>query len=161
MSAWGRESTSVNRAAASAVSLRPIPASASKRYLKPMMPALECELHRPAKHSRFGRRAVARKGSHQVDAILVPAAARAGREDEKLAPVALNDVAVGIPLLANSRREDRISILRATRVRDAFHADGRHKGCVSPKREAAKDRQAEDCKVEAAGVSGGAAARGR
>ena len=50
---------------------------------------MERELHRPAKHSRFGRRAVARKGSHQVDAILVPAAARAGREDEKLAPVAL------------------------------------------------------------------------
>ena len=60
---------------------------------------MERELHRPAKHSRFGRRAVARKGSHQVDAILVPAAARAGREDEKLAPVALNEVAVGIPLL--------------------------------------------------------------
>ena len=31
---------------------------------------------------------MARKGSHQVDAILVPAAARAGREDEKLATVA-------------------------------------------------------------------------
>ena len=36
-----------------------------------------------------------------MDAILVPAAARAGREDEKLAPVALNEVAVGIPLLEN------------------------------------------------------------
>ena len=88
---------------------------------------MERELHRPAKHSRFGRRAVARKGSHQVDAILVPAAARAGREDEKLATVAVNEVAIGIPFLANSRREDRISILRATRVRDAFHAEGRHK----------------------------------
>ena len=50
---------------------------------------MERELHRPAKYSRFGRRAVAREGSPQVDAILVPAAARAGREDEKLAPVAL------------------------------------------------------------------------
>ena len=78
---------------------------------------MERELHRPAKHSRFGRSAVARKGSHQVDAILVPAAARAGREDEKLATVAFNEVAVGIPLLANSRREDRISILRTTMVR--------------------------------------------
>ena len=47
------------------------------------------ELHRPAEHSRFRRRAVARKGSHQVDAILVPAAARAGREDEKRATVAV------------------------------------------------------------------------
>ena len=101
---------------------------------------MECELHRPAKHSRFGRRAVARKGSHQVDAILVPAAARAGREDEKLATVAVNEVAVGIPFLANSRREDRISILRATRVRDAFHADGRYNGCVSTEREAAGTR---------------------
>ena len=62
---------------------------------------------------------MARKGSHQVDAILVPAAARAGREDEKLAPVALDEVAVGIPLLANSRCEDRVGILCATRVRDA------------------------------------------
>ena len=60
---------------------------------------------------------MARKGRHQVDAILVPAAARAGREDEKLAPVALNEVAVGIPLLANSRCEDRVGILCATRVR--------------------------------------------
>ena len=67
-------------------------------------PALERELHRLAKHSRFGRRAVAREGSHQVVAILVPAAARAGREDEKLATVALNEVAVGIPLLANTYR---------------------------------------------------------
>ena len=124
-------------------------------------PALERELHRPAKHSRFGRRAVAREGSHQVDAILVPAAARAGREDEKHAPVALDEVAVSIPLLANSRREDRICVLRATRVRDAFRAEGRHNGCVGTEREAAKDRQAEDCEVEAAGVSGGAAARGQ
>ena len=62
---------------------------------------------------------MARKGSHQVDAILVPAAARAGREDEKLATVALNEVAVGIPLLANSRREDRVCIVRTTRVRNA------------------------------------------
>ena len=122
---------------------------------------MERELHRPAKYSRFGRRAVARKGSHQVDAILVPAAARAGREDEKLATVAVNEVAIGIPFLANSRREDRVSILRATRVRDAFHAEGRYNGCVGTEREAAKDRQAEDCEVEAAGVSGGAAARGQ
>ena len=56
---------------------------------------MERELHRPAKHSRFGRRAVAREGSHQVDAILVPAASRAGREDEKLAAVALHEVAIG------------------------------------------------------------------
>ena len=52
---------------------------------------MERELHRPAKHSRFGRRAVARKGSHQVDAILVPAAARAGREDEKLGESCFNE----------------------------------------------------------------------
>ena len=103
---------------------------------------------------------MARMGSHRVGAIFVPAAARAGREDEKLATVALNEVAVGIPLLANSRREDRVCILRTTRVRNAFHADGRHNGCVSAKREDAKDRQAEDCEVKAAGVSGGAAARG-
>ena len=96
-----------------------------------------------------------------MDAILVPAAARAGREDEKRATVAVNEVAIGIPFLANSRREDRISILRATGVRDAFHADGRHNGGVGTEREAAKDRQAEDCEVEAAGVSGGAAALGQ
>ena len=59
------------------------------------------KLHRPAKHGRFGRRAVARERSHQVDAILVPAASRAGREDEKHAPVALDEVAVSIPLLAD------------------------------------------------------------
>ena len=70
---------------------------------------------------------MARKGSHQVDAILVPAAARAAREDEKLATVAVNEVAVGIPFLANSRREDRSSILRATSVRDAFPAEGRER----------------------------------
>ena len=96
------------------------------------------KLHRPAKHGRFGRRAVARERSHQVDAILVPTASRAGREDEKHAPVALDEVAVSIPLLANSRREDRICVLRATRMRNAFHAEGRHDGCVSTKREAAK-----------------------
>ena len=50
--------------------------------------------------SETRRRAVAREGSHQVDAILVPAATRAGREDEKLATVAVNEVAVGIPFLA-------------------------------------------------------------
>ena len=94
----------------------------------------------------FRCRAVARKNSHRVDAILVPAAARAGREDEKHAPVALDEVAVSIALLANSRREDRISILRATRVRDAFHADGRHNGCVSAKWEAAEDRQPKTAK---------------
>ena len=75
------------------------------------------KLHRPAKHGRFGRRAVARECCHQVDAILVPAAARAGREDEKRATVAVYEVAIGTPFLANSRREDRISILRTTRVR--------------------------------------------
>ena len=123
--------------------------------------ALVRELHRTAKDSRFGRSAVAREGSHQADAILVPAASRAGRQDEKLAAVALDEVAIGIPLLANSRCEDRISILRATRVRDVFHAERRHNGCVSAEREAAKDRQAEDCEVESAGVSGGAAVRGQ
>ena len=55
---------------------------------------MERELHRPAKHSQFGRRAVAREGSHQVDAILVPAAARAGREDEILATAAINEVPI-------------------------------------------------------------------
>ena len=58
-----------------------------------------------------------------MDAILVPAAARAGREDEKLATVAFNKVAVGIPLLANSRREDRVSIFRTTKARNnSFYA---------------------------------------
>ena len=37
----------------------------------------------------------------------MPAAARAGREDEKRATVAVNEVAIGVPFLANSRREDR------------------------------------------------------
>ena len=124
-------------------------------------PALERELHRPAKHSRFGRRAVAREGSHQVDAILVPAASRAGRQDEKLAAVALDEVAVGNPLVANSCREDRVGILRAARMRNAFRAEKRHNCCVSAEREAAKDRQAEDREVEPAGVSGGAPVRGQ
>ena len=52
--------------------------------------ALVRELHRTAKDSRFGRSAVAREGSHQADAILVPAASRAGRQEEKLAAVALD-----------------------------------------------------------------------
>ena len=91
----------------------------------------------------------------------MPAASRAGREDEKLAAVALDELAVGIPLIANSRRKDRISVLRAARVRDAFHAERRHNCCVSAEREAAKDRQAEDREVEPAGVSGGAPVRGQ
>ena len=108
------------------------------------------ELHRTAKDSRFGRSAVAREGSHQADAILVPAASSAGRQDEKLAAVALDEVAVGIPLVANSRREDRVGVLRATRMRDAFRAERRHDGGVGAGREAAEDRQTEDREVEPA-----------
>ena len=108
------------------------------------------KLHRPAKHGRFGRRAVARERSHQVDAILVPAASRAGREDEKYAPVALDEVAVSIPLLANSRREDRIGVLRATRMRNAFCAERRYNCRIISEREAAEDRQTEDREVEPA-----------
>ena len=104
---------------------------------------------------------MARKGSHQVDAILVPAAARAGREDEKLATVAVNKVAVGIPLVANSRREDRVGVLRTTKMRDAFCTERRHNCCVSAEREAAEDLQAEDREVESAGVNGGAQVRGQ
>ena len=81
--------------------------------------ALVSKLHGATEDSRLGLGTIAREGSHQADAIVVPAASRAGRQDEKLAAVALTDVAVGIPLIANSRREDRVNILRATRVRDA------------------------------------------
>ena len=63
-------------------------------------PALEREVHRQAKDSRFGCSAVARGGSHREDSILVPSASCAGRQDEKLAAVALDKVAVGIPLVA-------------------------------------------------------------
>ena len=121
---------------------------------------MECELHRLAKHSRFGRRAVAREGSHQVDAILVPAASRAGRQDEKLTAVALDEVAVGIsPFSANCRREDRVGILRTAGMRDAFCTERRHNCCVSAERKAAEDRQAESREVEPAGVSGGVTKR--
>ena len=102
---------------------------------------------------------MAREGSHQADAIVVPTASRAGRKDEKLAAVALDEVAVGIPLVANSRREDRVGILRAARVRDAFRAERRHNCCVSAEWEAAKYGQAEDSEVEPAGVGGGALLR--
>ena len=95
-----------------------------------------------------------------MDAILVPAAARAGREDEKLAPVALDEVAVGISLFsANCRREDRVGILRTAGMRDAFCTERRHNCCVSAEWEAAKYGQAEDSEVEPAGVGGGALLR--
>ena len=112
--------------------------------------ALVRELNRTAKDGRFGRSAVAREGSHQADAILVPAASSAGRQDEKLAAVALDEVAVGIPLGTDSRRENRVGVLRATRMRDAFCTERRHNCCVSAEREAAEDRQTEDREVEPA-----------
>jgi len=124
-------------------------------------PALERGLHRPAKDSRFGRSAVAREGSHQADAILVPAVSSAGRQDEKLTAVALDKVAVGIPLVANSRRENRVGVHRTARMRDAFCAERRYNCCVSAEREVAEDRQAEDREVEPASVSGGAPVRGQ
>ena len=80
--------------------------------------------------------------------FLVPAAAGAGRQDEELAAVALDEVAVGIPLVANSRREDRVGVLRTTKMRDAFCTERRHNCCVSAEREAAEDRQTEDREVE-------------
>ena len=91
---------------------------------------------------------MAREGSHQADAIIVPTAAGAGRQDEEFAAVAVDKVAVGIPLVANSRREDRVGVLRATRMRDAFRAERRHDGGVGAGREAAEDRQTEDREVE-------------
>ena len=111
---------------------------------------MERELHIPAKDSRFGRSAVAREGSHQADAILVPAATGAGRQDEELAAVALDKVAVGIPLVTNIRREDRVDVLRTTRMRDAFYTERLHNRCVSAEREAAEDRQTDDREVEPA-----------
>ena len=69
---------------------------------------LEHELHRLAKHRRFGRSALAREGSLQADAILMPAAAGAGREDEELAVVALDEVAGTRRLDSQAHaREDR------------------------------------------------------
>ena len=62
---------------------------------------------------------MAREGSHLADAILVPAAAGAGRLDEELAAVAVYKVAVGGPFIPNSCRENRIGVFDATRVRDA------------------------------------------
>ena len=51
---------------------------------------------------------MAREGSHQADAILVPAASRAGRQDEKLAAVALDEVAGTRRLDSQAHaREDR------------------------------------------------------
>ena len=48
---------------------------------------------------------MARAGSHQADAILVPTATGAGRQYEELAEVAFDKVAVGIPFVPNSLRE--------------------------------------------------------
>ena len=104
---------------------------------------------------------MAREGSHQADAILVPAASRAGRQEEKIAAVALDEVAVSIPLVANcpplrprrrspqSQDAGRLLHLEATLLLRQRRA------------ETAEDRQAEDREVEPAGVSGGAAARGQ
>ena len=69
-----------------------------------------------AKDSRFGRSAVAREGSHPADTILVLAAAGACRQDEELAAVAVDKVAVGISFVPNSRRENRIGVRRAKKV---------------------------------------------
>ena len=93
---------------------------------------------------------MAREGSHQADGILVPSAAGAGRQDEEFAAVAVDKVAVGILIGTNSRREDRVGVLRRTMMWDAFCTERRNNCCISAEREAAEDRQTEDGEVEPA-----------
>ena len=52
--------------------------------------ALVSKLHGATEDSRLGLGTIAREGSHQADAILVPTASSAVRQDEKLAAVAVD-----------------------------------------------------------------------
>ena len=97
--------------------------------------ALVSKLHGATEDSRLGRIAVARESSHQADAIVVPAAASANRKNKELAAVAINQVAVCIPFLPNSPRENRVCVLRAAGMRDAFIAERRNNCRVGAKGE--------------------------
>ena len=123
--------------------------------------ALVSKLHGATEDSRLGLGTVAREGSHQADAVVVPAAASANRENKELAAVAINQVAVCIPFLPNSPRENRVCVLRAAGMRDAFIAERRNNCRVSAKPETAEDRQPKNREVQPAGVGAMAPVRGQ